>query len=331
VPIFPFIEKVESLPQIQNLPPGSRHRFSLQVTLMADGTMQSLPVNVLVGQSNGPSLLMVAGVHGDEYEGILAQIELWEELAVEHVNGRLLMVPVANPPAFRSWQRRNPGDMLDMNRVFPGKADGTITEQLAYRLFHEVALKADMVLSMHGWTHGALVVPYVEYPRGAKTSQASEAMARAFGLEYIEAFDWHPGLLVAACTKTGIPAIEIEIGGLSCTLPERRELYKRGVYNLMRHLNMLSGQLELSHQVRLVTRSMLFAKKGGILRRHKELKATVSQGETIATICDLNGVELTTCEAPNDGFIAAQLLTGSVNPGDLIAVIFTPTNDQPRS
>jgi predicted deacylase len=238
------------------------------------------------------------------------------------------MVPVANPPAFRACQRQNPEDLIDMNRIFPGKADGTITERLAFCLYHDLACKADMVLSMHGWANGSLVVPYVEYPRESPVSKASESMARAFGLEYIEAFDWPSGLLVNVCTQAGIPAIETEIGGLSASIPERRELYKRGARNLMRHLNILLGNPETPKIVHQVTRSMIIAEKGGILRQHKELRARVKKGEMIATICDLSGAELDTYETLRDGFIAAQLLRASVNPGDLIAVIFTSSDEK---
>jgi len=295
---------------------------------MADGTTLCLPINIMVGRKTGPLLLMVAGVHGNEHEGILAQLELWEELFPEEISGTIIMVPVSNPPAFRARQRQNPEDMIDMNRIFPGKADGTITERLAFRLYHDITCKADMVLSMHSWTNGSLVVPYVEYPRESPASEASEAMARAFGLEYIEAFDWPPGLLVNECTQAGIPAIEAEIGGLSASIPERRELYKRGARNLMRHIHILPGQPDPANEVLQVTHSILFAETGGILRQYKDLRAPVRRGETIATICDLNGTELAACEAPRDGFIAAQLLAASVNPGDLIAVLFTPKDEK---
>lgn len=312
------------MPDVGRLPPTSRHSFSLRVTRMADGGSLCLPVNVLVGKEAGPRLLMVAGVHGNEHEGVMAQYELWEELSLEEVSGAVVMVPVANPPAFRVCQRRNPEDMLDMNRVFPGKPDGSITERLAYRLYHDIALSADFVLSMHGWTHGSLVVPYTEYPKDLAVTEVSRAAAIAFGLEYVEAFDWHPGLLVAACTEAGIPAIEPEIGGLSCTVPERRARYKEGVFNLMRHLNMLPGDPSPQDVIREVTRTMHLAPVGGVLRRQKELGDTVERGETIATICSLNGAPIESIEAPGDGFVAAQLLTAAVNPGDLIAVIFIP-------
>jgi predicted deacylase len=316
------IKRIDLLPEIHDLPFGNRYQFSLKISTMSDGTTIFLPVNVLVGERNGPELLMIAGVHGNEYEGILTQLELWEELSPKDISGIIVMIPVANPPAFRAAQRRNPEDGIDMNRIFPGRPDGNITEKLAFTIYHQIACKADIVLSMHGWTDRSLVVPYVEYPRESPVSEASMAMARAFGFDYIEAFDWPAGLLVNVCTQAGIPAIEAELGGLAISTPENRELYNRGVKNLLRYLNMLPGKQDTQEAVHQVTRNMLFAETGGILRQFKRLSENVRKGEIIAAIYGLNGEELVSCKSPGDGFMAAQLLGASVNPGDLIAVVF---------
>lgn len=325
--VQPLAYQVAKIPDIKSLASANRHCFSLVIATMGDGSSIYLPINIMVGKEPGPCLLMVAGVHGDEYEGIIAQYELWEELDPELLKGEIIMVPVANPPAFRFGQRRNPEDMLDMNRIFPGNDNGSITERLAFHLYHDVAVKADMVLSMHGWIRGGLVVPYVEYPKQSKTTETCIKAARAFGLEYIEAFDWHEGLLAAACTRADIPAIESEIGGQSITHPDRRNLYKRCAKNLMRHLGILPGKPDTSHTVKKVTRQMLFAPCGGILRQHGKLGDQVKSGDLIASIYSLNGSRIVSCQAPCDGFIAEQCMTGFTNPGDLISIIFTPQAD----
>jgi hypothetical protein len=316
------IETVDILPDLNDLPCNSRHSFALRVAPLADGTTVCLPVNVLVGAQDGATLLMVAGVHGDEYEGITAQLELWESLQPEQVSGMVISVPVANPPAFRARQRRNPEDQVDMNRVFPGNQRGTITEQIAYRLYHDIALRADFVLSMHGWVAGGLVVPYVEYPRQSSVTETSRAAAIAFGLDYIEALDWNPGLLVAVCTQAGIPAIEPEIGGLAYTILERRMLYIRGTLSLMRHLHLLpSTDPQTSAQE--VVRQMCFAPVGGVLHRHIELNGKIMQGNKLATITDFVGNPLAIIESPAEGIVAAQHLAAAINPGELVAVIFS--------
>lgn len=296
----------------------------LVVSGMADGTEVALPVLVAAGAVAGPRLVSVAGIHGNEPEGITALLDVWNVLDPGDLRGTLVIVPVANPPAFRAGERRNPEDPLDMNRIFPGRGDGTITERLAHCLVHDVVHGADFVLSLHGWGRGGMVVPYTEYPRDAPVTEVCRAAAAAFGLEWLEALDWPPGLLVAVCTRQGIPAIEPEIGGLECTIPERRALYKRGVYNLLRHLSMLAGEPEVPQRSRDVTRAQVVAPLGGVVQRLVELGTEVRAGEGIAVITNLLGQPLAEVLSPIDGFMAAQRLAAAVNPGDQIAIVFKP-------
>jgi uncharacterized protein len=294
---------------------------------MADGTEPALPVLVASGASHAPRLVCVAGIHGNEPEGITALLELWDEIEPSELAGTLVLVPAANPPAFRTGERRNPEDSLDMNRIFPGRADGTITERLAHRLFHDVVEGADFVLSLHGWGRGALVVPYTEYPRDSPVTQASGAAARAFGLEWIEAFDWPPGMLVAVCARHGIPAIEPEIGGLEITVSENRALYKRCTRNLMSHLGLIARTPDMPKTVRDVVRAQITAPIGGVLRQAVNLKDAIQSGDPVATITDLFGQPQAQAVSSLDGFVAALRLTGSIDPGEQVAVIFQPQEE----
>src|SRR5215469_6912348 len=95
-------------PILADLPSRSRHSVDLDVTRLADGTVLRLPLNVVVGRAEGPYLTLVAGVHGDESEGVLALMELWNELDPAAFTGRVVIVPVANPPAFAAHRRTSP-------------------------------------------------------------------------------------------------------------------------------------------------------------------------------------------------------------------------------
>lgn len=321
--ILPPVQEVERI-DFAALPRPGRARFRLPVAATSEGTLLSLPVLVIAGCTSAPRLVCVSGVHGDEHEGGTALLEVWDEVDPAEMEGTLVLVPTANPPAFRAAARRSPHDLTDMNRAFPGKVDGNLTERLAYRLLHDVVLGADLLLSMHGWSTGALVLPYVEYPRNSPVTSASLAAARAFGLEMLEPLDWHPGLLVAAANRAGIPAIEPEVGGLGCTLPERRRIYTQGVRNLMRHLGLLDGSPEPPAHPVQVQRTEVYAPEGGILRRHVELGAAVRTGQPIASIVDLAATPLVEVAAPVEGTVACIRLAASVSAGDLLALIFTP-------
>jgi predicted deacylase len=312
-----------SVLDLSGVVPGTRRAFSFPVTSNADGTTLAIPVLAMAGRNPGPRLTCVAGVHGNEPEGITALLDLWQELDPETIDrGILVFVPVANPPAFRAGSRKNPLDGIDMNRVFPGSETGTTTERLAYCLSRSILPGSDLIMSMHGWTDDATVVPYVEYQPGLATSERSLAAARAVGLGIIEPLVWHPGLLGAALGRTGIVAIEPEIGGLGCTLPHMRALYRTGVFNLMRHLGMIDGEIVVPERSKIVERSMLTAAAGGILRRVVEVGNEVAAGQLIATITNFQGSRLETFVSPVDGLVASVRMRGSAEPGDLVAVIF---------
>ena len=310
-----------------SLPLKSRVRLAYHVTYLADGNSLSLPCLILVGRSHRPRLSCVALVHGNEPEGMIALYELWHELDVEKLDGTVVIVPVANPPAFRAGMRRNPEDQIDMNRICPGKPDGNTTEQLAYHLLHGIVAGSDLLLSTHGFTGDAVVVPYTEYPKGIQVTDASRMAARAFGLEYIEDYDWFYGDLANAATRMGIPGIEPEIGGLGITTPEGVALYKRGILNLLKHLGILPGKPEIPRQVRHINHTYLYAPTGGVIRRHLELRDQVHIGDRIMTITDLFGEPLAEIISPKEGFIGVQRLQASVNPGELVGVIFQLRDD----
>lgn len=318
------LETVRNPPLDRNLPTCSRHRFEYHITTRADGSPLYIPVTVIRGCETGPLLSCVAGIHGNEYEGVTALIELWDKIDPTQFAGTLLFVPVANPPAFASAARKSPVDDVDMNRIFPGDQTGTVTEQLASALLRDIIGPPDLLLSMHSFTSDAMVVPYTEYPVDCDVTDASRAAARAFGLQYVEPFDWPDGMLTAVASQNGTPAIEPEIGGLGCTLPERKALYKQGVQNLMAHLGMTDETQTPSTTVEQVDRHVLTTTHGGVLLRQKELHDDVVAGEMVATVTDLTGNPVEELVAPTDGFIAVQRQRAVISPGEVAAIVFTP-------
>jgi uncharacterized protein len=318
------VERVDHLPKPETWVAGTRRAFALHVARMADGTEISLPVNILIGKKKNPRLLMVAGVHGNEYEGITAQLELWQELDPVSLDGTIVMVPMANPPAFRTIRRRNPADEIDMNRIFPGDPEKSITHRLAYILFREALPGSNLLLSMHGWTSNGLILPYVEYPKGSEVTEASRQAALAFGVDYVEAFDWIPGLLVETACKIGIPSIEPEIGGANTSQPERRELYKRGTLNLLSLLGILPDTKSKPNVAREVTRTEITASVGGVFIQKVVVGEQVNEGQLLAQILDFHANPLAEIRAPRPGLVATINLHTAIEPGDPVTVLFHP-------
>lgn len=303
--------------------PG-RHRLGRLVARTADGAEIRLPVNILRGLRDGPRLIAIAGVHGDEHDGPAALLDICDELDPSDLVGMLVVVPIANPPAFRTGTRWNVADGQNLNRIFPGDPDGSISHRLARLLVDEVIPGADFVLTIHGWTTGWLTVPYAEYTAGHGTTQAARAGAAAFALPYMEPLGMLSGRLMSTVAGMGIPGCEVEIGGEGITLPARAEIGRRGVIGLLRHLGMIPGEPEIPVDQRDVTRYEMRADFGGVFRRGQgiELGRTVSPGDDLGTICGLNGELLRDVVAPAGGILACLRHALSVEPGDLLAVVF---------
>ena len=126
---------------------GARHNLTLDVK--AGDRQTSLPVVLLRGSRAGRTLVVTAGIHGDEYEGVRAIYDVIGELDPASMSGDLLCVPVANPPAFWAVSRCSPLDGKNLARVFPGRTGGSITEAIAYALDSEILPHADFFLDLH--------------------------------------------------------------------------------------------------------------------------------------------------------------------------------------
>jgi predicted deacylase len=303
--------------------PG-RHRLARDVATTADGAEIRLPVNILRGRRDGPRLVAIAGIHGDEHDGPAALLDVCDELDPNDLHGTLVVVPIANPPAFRTATRRNVADGENLNRIFPGDPDGSISHRLARLLVDEVIPGADFMLTIHGWTTGWLTLPYVEYTASHKTTEAARAGAAAFGLSQMEPLGMLPGRLMSTVAGMGIPGCEVEIGGEGITLPARADIGRRGVIGLLRHLRMIAGEPAIPDDQRDVTRYETRAALGGVFRRARgiEVGREIGRNDALGTICGMNGEPLREVVASADGIVACLRHALSVEPGDLIAVVF---------
>lgn len=174
---------------------GRKVSGRLEVAPAEDGTDTGtfLPLTVVHGARPGPVLALVAGVHGSEYAPILALGRLQRLLDPAEVSGTVVMVHIANLPAFLGRTVYvSPGDGKNLNRVFPGVRDGTRTERIAYTLTEEVLARADAVLDIHSGDANENLRPsytgYYAEAGGPEVIERSRQMALAFGLDPIVEF-----------------------------------------------------------------------------------------------------------------------------------------------
>ena len=288
----------------------------------ADGS--TIAIVELEGSRPGPTLVVVAGVHGDE---VACLGGLWDWLyGADLISGRVLACPVAHPAALYSGTRLG-REGADLNRVFPGDTFGSPTQRLAASLFAELLDGVDALLTMHSWSRTGATVPYVEYPATGPASvvERSAKLARSLGVAYIEAYAWELGLLPAAAVARGVPAVELEVGGLGAATAEGEAVAATAIEGAAYWLGIVEGERSAPVTPALeVRRHWLRTSQDGIVRQRRLLGDDVNAGEVVAEIREQTGRVVETLAAPVDGVVAIHLTYGYATAGSAVAVAFEP-------
>ena len=318
------------MPDYGKLNLQSKNSIKFSFVTNSDAEEVIFPMEVIVGTSRRPILVAIAGVHGDEIDGIVALQDFWKEIETSDLSGTLLVVPVANPPAANAGTRYSPDDGQDMNRIIPGKQDGTITEKLAYHIFHEIVLHADLLVTLHGWSHEGITIPYTEIPNGIGdpvVEMASMDAGRAFGFEVLRISPDKAGRMLPEAVRAGIPTIECEIGGLGVGEEDNSRKLRDGLFNLMQHLKMIRGEPSAPAGHHIVRPHDVITPVDGFLRQHVPLNVWVERGQLLSSLCGLNGQVLTEIRAPTRALVASQRKRPSVKRGDRVCTLFLEIHD----
>ncbi|MDR7550821.1 MAG: succinylglutamate desuccinylase/aspartoacylase family protein [Armatimonadota bacterium] len=228
---------------------GERTKGVVEVGRTVSGIPVQIPLTVVAGARDGPTLLVAAAVHGEEIVGSLAIGRLLRELDPADLRGVLVAIPIVNTSAFEFAQRHTYWDHKDLNRVGGGRPDGTITERLAHCFFTEVIHRVDFMIDIHcGTPHSYMC--YTIFNADLEGVRAdvvakSRAMALAYGLEQVFARTPWRGTLKEAALRAGVPSITPEHGGGADFYRGGRDQVAgclRGITNVMRHLGMLPGR-----------------------------------------------------------------------------------------
>jgi predicted deacylase len=193
-------------------PDGTRESLFLEFCPSGSGESLGIPVLIASGRQPGRTLVVFAGVHGDELEGVQAIHEVFENLNVESMNGRLIAVPVANLPAYRAARRTSPVDSLNLARTFPGKRDGTVTERLAFYLSEYIISHADFFIDLHS-SGMSFVLPTMVGYDAANTVQGRESRDAALHLGMPVLWGHRevgPGRSLGEASRRGIPWLYFE-------------------------------------------------------------------------------------------------------------------------
>ncbi|WP_164871821.1 succinylglutamate desuccinylase/aspartoacylase family protein [Solirhodobacter olei] len=297
---------------LPNLKTGSARK--LQGHLKPDHDLE-IPYTLIEGTRPGPVLVITAGVHGSEFCSIEAATRM-TTMQPEELEGTLLVLPILNVNGF--WKRSiyvMPEDGQNLNRVFPGRPDGSASERLANWLVTCVYPLADAYLDLHGGDLDESLSPFVIYPHGCA---ASLALARAFGLPTIIA-SGSPGHTVSAARQLGVPSILPEVSGNGLWDDDKVTRITDGIARVMAHLGMIRTAPANGEAVpRLVTMSVPVAPCRGLWYCFKEPDDPVAKGEPLGEIRSIFGEVLAQVNAGQDGLLLYRLTSLSVNEGEAL-------------
>ena len=302
--------------------PLSRNTSGWGVTL--------IPI-VVVKNGAGPTVLFTGGVHGDEYEGPIAVSRLAQELTVEEIAGRVIMIPAVNPPAVENDTRLSPADQRDMNRCFPGDPKGTISQMIAHFIDTMVLPHVDVMVDVHTAGHSgdaALSTNMHKVEDPALLAKTFE-VAAAFGAPYNVVFSGvdEGATLTSAAEARGIITVGTELGGWGRVNVEGVRVARRGLRNVLAHLGITKGKAETDTPTRHMfvpgPQNYSFAPRAGVFEPCHTVGARVSAGTVAGYAHRVEEIGTPPLEVhyEADGILWMCAGPGRVARGDVVAVV----------
>ena len=288
---------------------------------------------VSVANGSGPTVLVLGGNHGDEYEGQVAALNLARDLRPEQVSGRVIIVPVLSMDASRAGTRLWPSG-ANFNRSFPGSPDGTAAEQLADFLTRYLIPPSDVVIDMHsGGTSTVFVVcshmHVVDDPEQRRRMlDGMLAWNTDYHFLYIDVAG--SGLLPVEAENQGKIVVTTELGGGGHVLAETHRIAQEGLANVLRWAGVLEGEARTRDDAVILDgrdpRNYVFAPESGLFEAVAPIGTRVSAGEPIGRIHFIERPDRPpeVIEAPLDGVVCGTRAVSTTLQGDNVVILGQP-------
>ena len=301
-----------------------------------------LPVPVVaIKNGKGPTALLVAGNHGDEYEGQIALLNLARRLQPEDIRGRVVILPALNYPAVAAGTRTSPVDGGNLNRAFPGDPTGTPTAMLAHYLDEALLPLADIVVDLHAGGRSLEFLPCALMRPGPSPSadHALRAALRAFAapISYVTSGKAGGGAttLAAAAERHGVPALTAELGGGETVSHDGLRLAEEGLRRLLDQQDILAdGRSPAAADTRFMEVAgphyFVYAPEDGLFEPLAPLGAEVTQGQPAARLHFPNAPlrPPVTIAFEADGLVACRRVPTLTRHGDCLFHLLSDISDR---
>jgi predicted deacylase len=310
---------------------GEKISGFLEIPAAADSGTR-VPITVIQGREAGPTLALVAGTHGSEVAPIIGLQRVRSSLDPAQLRGTVILVHVANMPSYlKRTIYYSPIDGKNLNRVYPGRADGTVSERIAYAITTEVIDKSDYLVDMHAGDGNESLRPYTYWNKlglDARADSIGREMALAWGHDHIVVDTDRPRDPKASVYTQntahlrGKPAITTETGYLGVVAEEMVQRNEAGVFRLLRYLKMLPGPVEMVERpVYLERTRVLTSPETGIWYPQVERGHTVAEGTLIGYVTDFFGRRTAEVRAPFAGAVLYVVGTPATTRGEPVGMI----------
>ncbi|MGH9320142.1 MAG: succinylglutamate desuccinylase/aspartoacylase family protein [Vicinamibacteria bacterium] len=317
---------------------GEKKEGFLRVPEGSDPALE-IPVAVVHGAKPGPVLSLVAGSHGTEYASIVALVELIRLLDPEEISGSVIIVPIINIPSFeRVVPHLNPIDGKNMNRTYPGRAEGSQSERASLAITREVVEKSDHLIDYHGGDLDESLRPYSYWSKTGREEQdrISRELVLAFGLDHIVVSTDRPTdpaasrFLENTATTRGKPSITVEAGHAGTVEPDDVEVLVRGTLSVMRHLKMLAGEPDpVANPVWIEALHSVASESSGLFLPVVQRGSYVQKGMVLGQVTDFFGNKKFDAVAPASGIVLYVRAIPSAVQGDTLASIGVAASGDP--
>jgi predicted deacylase len=320
--------------------PGRRADVDIPIPAGPADPATVVPVTVFHGTSPGPVLAVTAGVHGYEYPPILAAQQLLARIDATRLSGTVILVRVAHVAAFEHRVPYvNPFDRKNLNRVFPGRAEGTQAERIAWAITTEVIRRCDLHVELHSGDGAEWLEAFVGI-YGGTLADTQYAMSReiglAIGFQNVVKYSMNSKEQVDTgrslnrqAVADGRPTVLVEIGENGRRDAHFVEPIVSGVENVLRVLKMMPGTPNPPRSdVRWFDgTTAAVATVTGIYTPVATSARMVKKGELIGTVTDYAGRETERIVSPVDGYAMYGLAGPSVRAGEAVVTIGLPSRD----
>ena len=294
-----------------------------------------VPITI-VARGKGPTVLVLGGNHGDEYQGQIAAMKLARELTPEMVTGRIILIPSLNFPAARAATRLSPLDGMNMNRAFPGQSEGAVTGQIAHFLTTVIFPMSDVVVDIHSGGRSMEFVPcstmHLVADREQRTRMFDAMLAWNSDFAFLYADIAGTGLLPVEAENQGKLVVTTEMGGGECIPADVHRITQGGLRNVLIHVGALKGRERTRASLGLppviLTQALqredyLLAPESGIFEIALDLGAKVKRGQVVGFIHHLERPDRApeSVVAQSAGYLITMRAPCLTQQGDCVAVI----------